>query len=128
MGGILADSDRLQTVIVLDADKTLAQEDSGVLFWEQVRAASAEDEINSPLKALFNNPLGYSYTAFRQATLLYEEALGDVESEACCETVSSLIHMHSDIKDSCTWLAERDMSTQSSLPVESDLCGRRSLK
>ncbi|KAJ5193506.1 hypothetical protein N7449_009648 [Penicillium cf. viridicatum] len=99
MDEILADSDRLETVIVLDADKTLAQEDSGVLFWEQVRTASTEDDSNSPLKALFSSPLGYSYTAFRQATLLYEEALGDVEFEACCETVSSLIHMHSDIKD-----------------------------
>lgn len=57
MGEILADSDRLETVIVLDADKTLAQEDSGVLFWEQVRAASAEDESNTPLKALFSRCL-----------------------------------------------------------------------
>ncbi|KAJ5509080.1 hypothetical protein N7527_011223 [Penicillium freii] len=60
----------------------MAQEDSGVLFWEQLCAASAEGEGSSPLKALFSSPLGYSYTAFRQATLLYEEALGDVEFEA----------------------------------------------
>ena len=97
MREILADSDRLETVIVLDADKILAQEDSGVLFWEQPCAASAEGD-GSTLEALFSSPLGYSYTAFRQATLLYEEALGDVAFEACCQTVSSLIHMHGDIK------------------------------
>ncbi|CAI7655950.1 unnamed protein product [Penicillium viridicatum] len=102
MGEILTDPDRLRTVIVLDADRILAREDSGVLFWEQlweeVHATEAQGDGNSPLKALFDSPLGYSYTAFRQATLLYEEILGDVEFEACCETVSSLIHMHGDIR------------------------------
>ncbi|KAJ5801755.1 uncharacterized protein N7518_003823 [Penicillium psychrosexuale] len=86
----------VETVIMMDADKTLASEDSGVLFWEQVRSASAK---RNPLKALFSSPLGYSYTAFRQATLLYEEAFDDVEFEACCQTVSSMVHMHSDIID-----------------------------
>ncbi|KAJ5425028.1 hypothetical protein N7465_000098 [Penicillium sp. CMV-2018d] len=98
MREILADSDRLETVIVLDADKILAQEDSGALFWEQPGATSAEGDGSSTLEVLFSSPLGYSYTAFRQATLLYEEALGDVGFEACCETVASLIHMHGDIK------------------------------
>ncbi|KAI2709116.1 hypothetical protein CBS147332_6175 [Penicillium roqueforti] len=96
MEDILASSSTAETVIMMDADKTLASEDSGVLFWEQVRSASAK---RNPLKALFSSPLGYSYTAFRQATLLYEEATDDVEFEACCQTVSSMIHMHSDIID-----------------------------
>ncbi|CDM33198.1 hypothetical protein DTO013E5_5628 [Penicillium roqueforti] len=96
MEDILASSSTAETVIMMDADKTLASEDSGVLFWEQVRSASAK---RNPLKALFSSPLGYSYTAFRQATLLYEEALDDVEFEACCQTVSSMIHMHIDIID-----------------------------
>ncbi|KAJ5531762.1 hypothetical protein N7527_005155 [Penicillium freii] len=102
MDEILTDPDRLETVIVLDADKILAQEDSGVLFWEQlweqVHATRAQGDGSNPLKALFDSPLGYSYTAFRQATLLYEEILGDVEFEACCQTVSLLIHMHGDIR------------------------------
>ncbi|KAG0154474.1 hypothetical protein PDIDSM_42 [Penicillium digitatum] len=97
MDDILASSPTLETVIVMDADKTLAQEDSGVLFWDQIRAVSAEGDTSGPMKALYSSPLGYSYTAFRQATLLYEEAAGDVEFEACCKNVASMIKMHSDI-------------------------------
>ncbi|CAG8902662.1 unnamed protein product [Penicillium egyptiacum] len=94
---LTANSDGVETVIVLDADKTLAQEDSGVLFWEHVRTGPGAGEDSDPLKALFSSSLGYSYTAFRQATLLYEEAFGDAEFEACCQTVASMIHMHRDI-------------------------------
>ncbi|KAL2697592.1 hypothetical protein AAEP93_011496 [Penicillium crustosum] len=85
---ILTNINRLETVIMK----------IGVLIWEHVRAASDEGVCSSPLKILFSSPLGYSYTAFREVKLLYEEALGDVEFEACCQTVASLIHIHSDIK------------------------------
>ncbi|KGO75992.1 hypothetical protein PITC_011490 [Penicillium italicum] len=106
MNDIIAASPLLETVIVMDADKTLAQEDSGVLFWEQIRSASGEADESGPMKALFSSPLGYSYTAFRQATLLYEEALGDVEFEACCENVSSMIHIYSDVLDLLRWIRD----------------------
>lgn len=94
---LTAGSGEVETVIVLDGDKTLAQEDSGVLFWEHIRALSGAAEDHGPLKALFSSPLGYSYVAFRQATLLYEEAAGNAEFEAYCEAVALKICMHRDI-------------------------------
>jgi uracil phosphoribosyltransferase/phosphoserine phosphatase len=94
---LAAGSGEVETVIVLDADKTLAQEDSGVLFWEHIRVLSGAAEDSGPLKALFNSPLGYSYIAFRQATLLYEEAAGNAEFEAYCQAVALKIRMHRDI-------------------------------
>lgn len=59
MEDILSSCLAVETVIVMDADKTLAEEDSGVLFWEQVHAASSKHEKSGPLKALFSSPLGY---------------------------------------------------------------------
>ncbi len=58
---------RWQRALVFDADRTLAAEDAGALSW----SAGARDQMN-PLKAIFSSDLGYSYTAFRQAMLLYE--------------------------------------------------------
>ncbi|KAJ6186686.1 hypothetical protein N7519_007987 [Penicillium mononematosum] len=94
---LAAGSGEVETVIVLDADKTLAQENSGVLFWEHIRALSGAAEDRGPLEALFSSPLGYSYIAFRQATLLYEEAAGNAEFEAYCQAVAFKIRMHRDI-------------------------------
>jgi hypothetical protein len=65
MDEILGAHSTLETVIVMDADKTLAQKDSGVLFWGKARVTLAEGKGSDPLKALFSGPLGYSYTAFR---------------------------------------------------------------
>jgi uracil phosphoribosyltransferase/phosphoserine phosphatase len=79
----------------MDADKTLAAEDTGTLFWKVSNSRhmqSREDEC--PLKRLFSSPLGYSYTAFRQAALLYEEAADDQEFDAICEDVASAVTMH----------------------------------
>lgn len=56
----------LETVLVMDADRTLSEVDTGPLFWKS-------PNVESPLNKLFRGPLGYSYTAFRQSTLLHEE-------------------------------------------------------
>lgn len=81
---------KLETVLVLDADKTLTAADSGTLFWEQMfRTQPAEK--GCPLKRLFSSPLGYSYTAFRQATLLYEETADDEEFDSICQEVASSV-------------------------------------
>ncbi|KAJ5781293.1 hypothetical protein N7457_006453 [Penicillium paradoxum] len=89
--------ERLETILVFDADKTLAAQDSGVIFWEQVCEKSTEKDRISLLKTLFGGPLQYSYTAFRQATLLYEEAVDDDEFDRCCSEVASMVSMHSEI-------------------------------
>ncbi|KAH6968024.1 uracil phosphoribosyltransferase-domain-containing protein [Fusarium avenaceum] len=70
----------LETVLVLDGDKTLAAEDT--------------ESNNCPLKDLFSGPMGYSDAAFRQATLLYEEAVDDKDFEAICQTVASSVTLN----------------------------------
>ncbi|EEP75454.1 conserved hypothetical protein [Uncinocarpus reesii 1704] len=87
---------RLETMLVMDADRTLSPEDTGVLFWEEL-SASRRFKNNDPLKALFDSPLAYSYAAFRQATLLYEEAADDEEFNAVCDKVASAVVLYPEI-------------------------------
>jgi adenylate kinase len=83
---ITTGSEQPETVLVFDADNTLAPQDSGELFWELASIPSAEVDERFPLKSLFSSPLHYSYTAFRQATFLCEEAIGDNnEYDDCCD-------------------------------------------
>ncbi|KAL4812796.1 uracil phosphoribosyltransferase-domain-containing protein [Aspergillus spinulosporus] len=84
--------DVLQTVLFFDADKTLAASDTGACFWRIVHKTRGGEE--DPLSALFRSPLGYSYTAFRQAMLLYEESTNDDEFDAVCEEVASHTLLH----------------------------------
>lgn len=51
----------------------------------------------SLLAELFGGPLGYSECAFRQATLLYQEAATDEEYEHLCDIVANSIKIHQDI-------------------------------
>lgn len=83
---------RLETVLVLDADKTLAPNDTGAMFWE--KASSSKHQT---LKTLFDSQLQYSYTAFRQATLLYEEHFNDQAFDTICEAVASEVTMYLDV-------------------------------
>ncbi|KAK3614237.1 hypothetical protein LTR56_027383 [Elasticomyces elasticus] len=78
----------VETMLVFDADKTLAPVDTGEIFF-----MGAKDE---PLKTLFQTS-GYTYTAFRQATLLYEEAMTDNAFEATCEQIATKISICDEI-------------------------------
>ncbi|KAI1736867.1 uracil phosphoribosyltransferase-domain-containing protein [Xylaria scruposa] len=91
MNEILGVDTKLQTMLVLDADRTLAPEDAGELFWATGRQGEHDAH---PLKSLFGGPLGYSYTAFRQAVLLYEETADEGAFNAVCAGVASAIHVH----------------------------------
>ncbi|KAK8147690.1 hypothetical protein G3M48_001208 [Beauveria asiatica] len=90
----LAGEERAETVLVVDADKTLAGEDAGSMFWQAARGPGRETWAICPLKSLFSSPLGYSEAAFRQATLLYEEAADEAEFEALCDKIASAITVH----------------------------------
>lgn len=90
------DQGQLETFLVFDADKTLAAEDSGVLFWEELaksQATSPGGEVY-PLRELFEGPLSYSATAFQQAALLYEEAADDEQFDALCHSAASSVNMY----------------------------------
>ena len=85
---------QLETVLVMDADRTLAAEDTGALFWKMVSSSRRLEDKDCPLKTLFSSPLGYSYTAFRQATLLYEETADDQDFDCLCQDVASAVTMY----------------------------------
>jgi phosphoserine phosphatase/adenylate kinase len=91
---LVAGQGQLETVLVLDADRTLAAKDSGALFWKMVSNSQQSRDEECRLKTLFSSPLGYSYTAFRQAALLYEETADDQEFDALCEDVASAVTMY----------------------------------
>ena len=87
---------QLKTMLVLDADKTLTAEDTGALFWKRVSESRPFGDGEHTLKMLFSSPLGYSYTAFRQAVLLYEETGDDREFDALCQDVATMVTMHAE--------------------------------
>ena len=96
LDGVIAQTtDALKTMVVLDADKTLAPEDTGKMFWEMAAKLPSFSLQPRPLNALFNGPLQYSYTAFRQASLLYEEVADDDRFEGLCEEVASAVTVYS---------------------------------
>ncbi|KAJ4150269.1 hypothetical protein LMH87_011026 [Akanthomyces muscarius] len=90
----LISQERAETVLVVDADKTLAGEDGGYMFWQALNGSSHGVSYSCPLTSLFSSPLGYSEAAFRQATLLYEESANEKEFEALCDKLASSITMH----------------------------------
>ncbi|KAI0811596.1 uracil phosphoribosyltransferase-domain-containing protein [Xylaria sp. FL0064] len=100
---ILGADKTLQTMLVFDADRTLAPEDTGELFW-----ATGPSGDTRSLKGLFSGPLGYSYTAFRQAALLYEETAEESDFDALCTIVASAVHVHPGFLALLRLVAEHD--------------------
>ena len=85
---------RPETVLVMDGDKTLTAQDTGEVFWNTLSLThSQHNDLVDPLKAVFSSPLKYSYTAFRQATLLYE-GVNQEEFDVICEKVASMVSIH----------------------------------
>ncbi|KAG9232539.1 uracil phosphoribosyltransferase-domain-containing protein [Amylocarpus encephaloides] len=99
---------QLETVLVMDADRTLSAQDSGVLFWKMVSNSQQSGDEERRLKMLFSSPLGYSYTAFRQAALLYEETADDDEFHALCEEVALSVTMYPEFVSLLQLVAEQE--------------------
>lgn len=104
---IFASQGRLETVLFVDADRTLAAEDTGALFWKRVSDLRSLEYEASTLKTLFSGPLGHSYTAFRQAVLLYEETANDQEFDALCQDVALGVTMHPEFVSLLRLVAEQ---------------------
>ncbi|KAI8931110.1 hypothetical protein NX059_012120 [Plenodomus lindquistii] len=83
-----------ETVMVIDGDRTLTSQDTGTMFWDTVPTYRHWKKSGSPLKTLFGSLLGYSYAAFRQATLLHEEVTNDEMYEEVCQQVASATILH----------------------------------
>ncbi|KAF7588562.1 hypothetical protein BBP40_005517 [Aspergillus hancockii] len=91
---------QLRKMVVFDADRTLNAEDTGALFWEKAfksREHVHEGSSKTPAQLIFGGPMGYSYNAFRQVTLLHEEVLDDDEYESVCKDVASSVTIHPEI-------------------------------
>ena len=99
---------QLESVLVMDADRTLAPEDTGSMFWEKVSNSQTLEYEASALKALFSSRLKYTYTAFRQATLLYEEAVDGQDFDVLCQEVASAVTMHPEFVSLLQMVAEEE--------------------
>ncbi|MDI1493105.1 MAG: hypothetical protein OHK93_004892 [Ramalina farinacea] len=83
------------TVLVIDGDRTLATGDTGALFWKAVSKNTGIPGKAETLKDLFSGELKYSYTAFRQATLLCEEAIwANADYVGICDEVARAVTIH----------------------------------
>ncbi|KAJ7065022.1 uracil phosphoribosyltransferase-domain-containing protein [Mycena amicta] len=81
------------TVFVLDGDKTMIADDTGAFFVQSLlNGTTARD----PLRSVFESPMGYSYAAFRQAALFYDD-LDDVTFAQCCEHAVNSVTIHPEI-------------------------------
>ena len=98
LDAIINHQGRLKTCLVLDADGTLAADDTGHNFWETASKSQALADGATTLTKLFNG-LGHSYIAFRQAMLLYEESFPDPKFENLCQKVASNVKMYSEFSN-----------------------------
>lgn len=89
----------LRTVLAMDADRTLAANDTGRLFWSAFHSKRGTGNQVCPLDMIFQSPLGFSHTAFRQACLLYDYEVGDEEFEGLCQEVASKVTIYQDFQD-----------------------------
>ncbi|KAF9050827.1 hypothetical protein BDZ89DRAFT_1032876 [Hymenopellis radicata] len=96
--------EKSETMVVLDGDRTMIPEDTGTLFW--ALPAMSSDDTERSLKAVFSTPSGYSYHAFRQASLLYEE-IPDEEFDTCCEQIASAVTVYPEILSMLRQAADR---------------------
>ncbi|KAK1846943.1 uracil phosphoribosyltransferase [Colletotrichum chrysophilum] len=85
---------KLDSMLVFDADKTLCAADTGNLFWhlDYPESACAGYDIDTPLEELFSSEMGYSYKAFRQAMLRYEDI--EYKFEVLCDGVASRVFIY----------------------------------
>lgn len=103
-----AGQDQLRTMLVIDADRTLAAEDAGVLFFEKIPKSLGSTAQDCTLKALFSGPLGQTYTGFRQATLLFEETADDENYTKLCKWVASEVTTYPDFVALLHLVAQHD--------------------
>jgi uracil phosphoribosyltransferase/phosphoserine phosphatase len=95
------------TMLVIDGDRTLAAQDTGVSFWETL-SDGGRDASEDPLKALFSGPMAYSYKAFRQAMLLYEDAVDVKTYDTICQHVASTVTLYPEFQSLLRLVARQE--------------------
>ena len=89
---------QLKTMLVFDADRTLAAEDTGQMFWEIMCDRDPIRYPEYPLKAQVGSPLFHSYTEYRRTALLYEECGDDEAFNNLCEIVAAKVSLYPEIR------------------------------
>lgn len=91
----------LETLLVIDGDKTLGPVDPRDEFWSRHESAS----VLVPFRALILSTLGFSYYAFRQAALLLQGMLlhggqgNPANLEEYCARFASRVVMHTEFRN-----------------------------
>ncbi|KAL8936979.1 MAG: hypothetical protein Q9216_004656 [Gyalolechia sp. 2 TL-2023] len=99
---------RLEKMLVIDGDKTLAAADTGNDFWKMIATKKQSPDKEHTLDNLFGSQLKYSYTAFRQATLLYEEIAKDEEFNILCQETASAVTVHPEFVSLLQWMTKQN--------------------
>lgn len=110
---------KIKTMLVIDADKTLAPEVASELFWEELRNLKRVTE--DPLKCNFSGPKKYSYTTFRQAGLLYDQ-VDATDFENACRKAVEKIRIRPEFKQLLSKIADSE-----SVGVVVATCGIKSI-
>jgi uracil phosphoribosyltransferase/phosphoserine phosphatase len=82
---------QIETVLLLDADRTLTSQDCGRLYWEKALPHIRRGNGPTPLTRIFSGPLGYSYAAFRQASMLFAAGNDHDYDMLCSEVAGSIV-------------------------------------
>ncbi|KAF2746191.1 hypothetical protein M011DRAFT_519818 [Sporormia fimetaria CBS 119925] len=81
------------SMVVLDADKTLAPVDTGIMFWEIFGEKTGKAKHAShPLKKIFED--GQTRAAFLKAAQLYEDECSADMYEAICTEVANKVELY----------------------------------
>jgi hypothetical protein len=85
----LAHREGLETLLLLDANKTLTAQDTGMMFWQHLGRETGSTD--NPLETLFKTE-GSTYQSFRKARLLYEGVMCSFTE--ICDTVTAEVAMY----------------------------------
>ncbi|KAF2475228.1 uncharacterized protein BDR25DRAFT_382102 [Lindgomyces ingoldianus] len=110
------------TMLVFDGDGTLTPSDTGIMFFQKISNAQYPNGNQNPLKELFSDSKwGHSYAAFRQATLMYEDAADELNFGALCEKVAMEVKMYPEFVNLLQLVAENRERSVSAIVVTSGL-------
>ncbi|KJX94133.1 putative uracil phosphoribosyltransferase protein [Zymoseptoria brevis] len=82
----------IETMLVLDGDKTLTASDTGDILWDMIKHPRIA--VTDPIKQIFDSPMKYSYTAFRQAALMHSERHDASLFDMLCEEAARKAVIH----------------------------------
>lgn len=81
----------VKKMLVLDADRTITPQDTGVMFWDRVNPSPGLGK--TPLHKVFGG-WGYAYAAFQQAASLYEEVACREDLDQICREVAKNVKLY----------------------------------